>query len=101
VVVPDRPEEVRNEGDDSAVSDTDGEPEVSFQPAESNPAPEVSPAPVAKPEHAHDDLRPIVERLDATVSELKETVTGLVSVGQEQLHDTAPTKKPWTHWGNQ
>lgn len=70
-------------------------------PVTDGPAPEVVPAPVSKPEHAHDDLRPLVESLATTVSELKETVAGLVSTGGDEAHDTAPTKKPWTHWGNQ
>jgi hypothetical protein len=76
-----------------------GAEEVVAKPETVNPAPESAPAPVAKPEHADDDLRPVVEGLAATVSELKETVEGLVSSGGEQLGDTAPVKKPWTHWG--
>jgi hypothetical protein len=65
-----------------------------------NPTPEVTPAPVREPEHAHDDLRPLVESLATTVSELKETVAGLVSMGENEIHDSAPTKKPWTHYGS-
>lgn len=70
-------------------------------PVEDGPAPDHTPPPVPAPEQSHDDLRPMVESLAATVSELKDTVAGLVSVGETELHDTAPTKKPWTHWGNQ
>lgn len=73
--------------------------DVVDKPEEVNPAPETTPPPVAKPEKTDDDLRPVVEGLAATVAELKDTVAGLVSVGSEQLNDTAPTKKPWTHWG--
>lgn len=81
---------------------SDGEvSEVVEKPETVNPTPEVTPAPVREPEHAHDDLRPLVESLAETVSELKDTVAGLVSTGEEEVHDTAPTKKPWTHWGNQ
>jgi hypothetical protein len=71
--------------------------EVVEKPETVNPAPEVTPAPVAKPEHADDDLRPIVAQLAETVSGLQATVAGLVATGENQLHDTAPTKKPWTH----
>lgn len=78
-----------------------GVTEVVEKPETVNPAPEVTPAPVREPEQAPDDLRPLVESLAETVSELKDTVAGLVSVGENELQDTAPTKKPWTHWGNQ
>lgn len=81
---------------------SDGEvSEVVEKPETVNPAPEVTPAPVREPEHAHDDLRPLVESLATTVAELKDTVAGLVSMGEDNLHDTVPTKKPWTHWGQQ
>lgn len=61
-----------------------------------NPDPEVTPPPVTKPDDAHDDLRETVNHLVEKMDGLAAQVAALAPVKQ----DTAPTKKPWTHWGN-
>lgn len=58
------------------------------------PAPDPTPEP---PTHS-DTLTETVNRLDGTVSELVETVKGLVdSEPGEHEQDTTPTRVPWTH----
>lgn len=74
--------------------------EVVEKPEDINPAPETTPDPVAKPEESNDDLRSVVDGLVETVTGLKETVDGLIAVGGETVADTAPVRKPWTHWGS-
>jgi hypothetical protein len=68
------------------------------EPEHVNPAPEHTPPPVPdpSPETHKDDATSLVHALEVRVDALAATVQSLVP----QERDSTPTKRPWTHYGN-
>jgi len=75
------------------MADTDGEPEVSFTPADDTPPAEKTPETPPAPTH-DDSLRETVARLEGVVTGLAARVEQIVT---QKSPDEAPISKPWTH----